>query len=304
MTYTAFPFAIMLLSLGTIGVIVIRKFPQIALLDVENIPEVKEGKKKNEFLRKRTEDHVLRLKQKRSTQLAPFFDFLKRFQTAFRRYVSRIERRLVEEHRPSRQVSTPEDLQERQQHIRALLNEGHFAISASDYTTAEKSFISAIRLDSKNSDAYQGLADVYDRQGQREEAKQTYQFLFQLHPTDDRILVKLAELAEAQHELEEAVEYYQQAVLMNDHLSARFAKLAELLAELKQGETALEAMHQALDLEPQNPKYLDMMVEISIMVGNKESASKAFQALRMANPENQKLPIFKERIAKIDTTSL
>ena len=72
--------------------------------------------------------------------------------------------------------------------------------------------------------------------------------------------------------------------------------LAELFLELGKNEPALEAVRQAVDLEPQNPKYLDMLVEVSVKCGNKESANEAYQQLRMANPENNKLAVLKDKI--------
>ena len=40
-------------------------------------------------------------------------------------------------------------------------------------------------LNSKNEKAYRGLADVYLRQGQLDEAKETFKFVLQQYPEDD-----------------------------------------------------------------------------------------------------------------------
>jgi tetratricopeptide (TPR) repeat protein len=112
-------------------------------------------------------------------------------------------------------------------------------------------------------------------------------------------MIMLAELCELIGEKEKAVDYYQQAVLINPNLSNRFAKLADLFYGMEQYGTALEAIEQAVDIEPENPKYLDMFTEISIMVGDQEMALNAYNKLRMANPENQKLASFKHRIEKM-----
>ena len=113
-------------------------------------------------------------------------------------------------------------------------------------------------------------------------------------------MVKLAEIAESQGDLEEAIGYYQQAVLVNDSFSPRFYHLAELLVKVGQPQVAVESILQAVELEPQNPKYLDLLIEIAIICGNKDLALKGYGELRLVNPENQKLHSFKDRIYKIN----
>ena len=76
-------------------------------------------------------------------------------------------------------------------------------------------------------------------------------------------------------------------------------KIAELFLSIDKADTALEAVRQAVELEPDSPKYLDMMAEVSIKCRDKQSAEDAFQKLRMVNPENQKLDVLRERIEKI-----
>ena len=52
------PIILIVLSLGMIGSVILRKIPQLSVLDVENIPEVKEEKKKEALLKKRVEMHA------------------------------------------------------------------------------------------------------------------------------------------------------------------------------------------------------------------------------------------------------
>ena len=56
---------------------------------------------------------------------------------------------------------------------------------------------------------------------------------------------------------------------------------------------------QAVELEPKNPKYLDLLIETVILCGDKDLAERAFNELRMVNPENQKLAVLRERINNI-----
>ena len=93
--------------------------------------------------------------------------------------------------------------------------------------------------------------------------------------------------------------FLKKSVLINDAVSARFAKLSNLLTQINQNAPALEAIKHAVFLEPQNPKYLDKLVETSIMVGDKKEAKEAYDKLRLANPENSKLSSFKDQISEL-----
>lgn len=299
MSYSLIPFAFILLSVSTIIVIVIRKFPQLTLLDVDNIPAVKEEKKKEEFLKKRAADQVSKFKKVSLKNLfAPLGQGWKKKQSAFRRYVYQIERRAAKE-AAIEKATNNEPTVINEEELKVLLREGDYFLEKGDNNTAENKYIAAIRLDAKNVFAYKGLAEVYWRTNQWDQAEETWKFLLQLSPGDDNIFVKLGDLMEQKGDLIHAVEYYEKAIILNDQNATRFNRYADLSRALGQNETALEAARQAAEIEPNNPKYLDNLVELAIIVGDKKLAFEAWQNLRMANPENQKLAVLKEKIANI-----
>ncbi len=290
------PFLLMLGSFGVILVILVKRYPQLTLLNVEEIQKVKQEKKKKEFWVKRAEEKARETQKKMQSAFSPIWERIKQYQLVFRKYVGKVERILLL-HVQKRREQAPKVIKERQkEEVRQWVKDGTFALEQNDLELAEAKFIAAIRLDPRNVDAYRGLGDVYARLGQYAEAAETYQFLLKISPRDDQVYVRLAELAEQQGNIEDAIQYYQQAVLMNDSLSSRFAKLAELLKEVGEYETALAASREAVDLEPQNPKYLDNLIEVSILAGHKNIAEEALQQFRMVNPENQKIDIFRDRM--------
>lgn len=288
-------------SLATILFIIIRKFPQLVNLDIEHLPEERIYRKKREIINKRIEAQSSNLMKKIARALRPLRRLWGKLQLQFRIYVGKIERLLYHEEtlkaKLENETISPED---REQKLTQLIYDGEQNLKFENYDVAEEKFIAAIKSDSKSAAAYRGLADTYLAKNAVEEAKQTYKFLVKMEPNDDRVYAKLAEIAESQGNIEEAIEYYQQAVLINDSLSPRFYHLAELLIKVDQPEVAREAIMQAVDLEPQNPKYLDFLIEIAIICGDKPLALKAYGELRLVNPENQKLSVLKDRIYKID----
>ncbi|MBI4449515.1 hypothetical protein HY634_00470, partial [Candidatus Uhrbacteria bacterium] len=63
---------------------------------------------------------------------------------------------------------------------------------------------------------------------------------------------------------------------------------------------ALKEIQAAIGQSPRNPKYLDFAIELAMMERNPRLATKYLTQLREANPENQKLEEFEERIAAVD----
>jgi len=288
---------ILAVSLSTIAFIIIRKFPQAARLDVESLPMERESRKKKEILARRVDEEERRLFVRWQVQLQPLIRLWRQFQLKFRIYVGKIERLWHHEQKVRTiQEESDETPQEKESKISILLRQGESSLFEKNYQQAEELYISAIKIDPRSVAGYRGLADTYLAQGAFQEASDTYQFLLRLTPDDDAVMIKLAEIAEEQGETEKAIEYYQQAVVLNDFNSARFYHMAELLLKVKQPHTAKEAIIQAVELEPKNPKYLDLLIETVILCGDKDLAEQAYNELRMVNPENQKLAVWREKI--------
>ena len=52
---------------------------------------------------------------------------------------------------------------------------------------------------------------------------------------------------------------------------------------------AIKNFKEALKLQPNNPKLLDLLLKISIMVKDKKIANSTLKLLKLADPENQKI---------------
>ena len=286
--------------LGVIGFVIWKKLPKLSNLDVENLPQEKFSRKKHEIISKRIESKGKEARAKLGEKLRPLDKIWRQFQLKFRVYVGKIERLLHHEQMiKSKQEQSLLTPQEKENRLKGLIQEGEQNLQLGNFDQSEQAFIAAIKMDVKAAGAYRGLGEVYLNKGSIEEAKQTFVFLLQLEPGNDAVMVKLAEIAESQNNLDEAIEYYQRAVVENDALSPRFAHLAELLLKVDQPLVAKEAVLQAVELEPQNPKYLDLLIETAILCQDKNLAGEAYQSLRLVNPENSKLSEFKDRISKI-----
>jgi len=295
-------FFLVLFAAGVVLVafVVTRWLPQVANLDIENLPAEKEARKKREIILRRVETEGARVREIWKKRLTPIRKMWGFFQLEFRRYVGRVERLWHHEQRARKKgrlfavVAAPVA-----EKVGAIVSEAEEQFKRGAWERAEELYISAIKINQKSRPAYRGLADTYSAKGSLNEALETYEFLLRLDPDDDSVMIKIADLAEGEGNIGKAIQYYQQAVVINDSLSPRFYHLAELLLKVNQPAVAKEAILSAVDLEPKNPKYLDLLTEVGIQCGDKDLAKRSFDELRLVNSNNQKLSIFQDRINKL-----
>lgn len=292
MSYSVTPILLILGSLLAIIIVIIRKFPQLTLLDVESLPEVKQERKKDQVLKKRVEEKAIRKRRERRIRLQPLIAKGRGYVDQMRQYLLAMEKRATQRSAAVFSHEPPENPDE----IRRLLQAADMAKEQGELEFAEKKYIEAVRVYPTCQEAYHGLGEVYMLLGQSVEAKETYQFLIQRDPNDDVAFTKLAMIAEEEGNLVEAADWYRQALAAQPKVSARWLRLADILMKQEDTVGALEMIQEAVQLEPENPKYLDRMVEISIIAGNKLLTEEVFEQLKKVNPENQKLVQLKEQI--------
>ena len=216
MFWDIFFLVIILLGLALVGFVVIRKFPQVSNLDVNNLPQEKISRKKQEIISRSIEEQSKAFKAKSEKLFIPLRKMWGQLQLKFRIYVGKIERLWHHEQVYKQKVESKVSPEEAEQKINQLITEGEQCLQLNQFDRAEEKFIAVIKLNNRVAAAYRGLGDAYFARELLEEARETYRFVLQLEPEDDSVLVKLAGIAESQGDLEEAIEYYQKAVLIND----------------------------------------------------------------------------------------
>ncbi|MFA7653460.1 MAG: tetratricopeptide repeat protein [Candidatus Magasanikbacteria bacterium] len=289
-----------IVCLAVIVFIIVRKFPQLTNLDLTNLAEEQQSKKKQQIIGQRIEEHSKQVKENWKKRLQPVVRFWRVLQFNFRVYVGKVERlwyhdQVAQTDSKLHAVPPKEDIKK----FNTCMTEADQFLVSGKLNQAEELFIKAIKIDQKSPPAYRGLGDTYLAKNSLEEARETYKFLLQLDPEDDVTMVKLAQIAESQGDIEEAIQYYQQATVINDSLAPRFYHLAELLLKVGQPLVARDSILQAVQLETKNPKYLDLLVETAIICGDKSLAQVYFNELRLVNPDNRKLSEFLQRIDRL-----
>jgi tetratricopeptide (TPR) repeat protein len=243
--------------------IIVRKFPALAILDVESIPEEKEAKFK-EQIRKQLFDRALG-----------------RYGAGIARYWLNIGKKIndlsskitnsLNKKKRSYLSYKRIDFKQKEKKSKKLLTEIDEHLNQEDYEKAEEKAILILEFDKHNKLAFEKLADIYFLQKKYDEARETYSFLLKL-------------IAENEDEVAQAKIYF-------------------IMADISQRDNnfdqSKEDLDQALARDAKNPRFLDKLVELNIESKDRESAIDAFSRLFDVNPDNKKLSDYKEIIDKL-----
>lgn len=274
------PVLIILIALIVITVIVIRHFPQAAAIDLESLPAEQEAAMKAALMERRLKRKILETKNR----TVPFFrrigQGLTKIGQNFQKRISHMEQR----YRQKPHTMTSEQQEDVKQKVRLLLSSAKEHQEEEHWTEAENKFIEVLSWDPKNLDAYFGLGEVYYQKKEYQQAKETFSFLLRLiqgqEAGEDSLSVFSSPMTTAQ--ITEA--YYDYALS---------------LLQLEDYPGAHKQMLVVMGRDEKNPKYLDKMVELGILLEDRTVAQDALKALKNANPENQKLATFEEQIREL-----
>ncbi len=255
---------LVLIGLIIIAFIILKKFPALAILDVENIPGQKEAKFKEEIIKKRLERDLSRW----GGVFIKIWQFLSSITSNPLHKAHAKLKEVKDVYRRSKKMT----LSQRREHIRNLFRLAEDSLKVDDLDKAEASLIEIVSLEQKNLPAFFELADVYSTGKKWPEARQTLGYALKLckaskeHFEGDITLQKI----------------YFSLALVNENLG-----------DYKE---ALDNVAEALEIEPNNPRYLDLAITLAIEIKNKNYALSLFERFQEVNPENAKLAELAEEI--------
>lgn len=260
------------LALVVIAIILFKKFPALAILDVANIPGEKELKFKEQLIQARVDRDLalvsgffgrawLWLSKKLGAALKFQQDKLKKIKLSYQPALkwSRFDK----------------DRQARQ-----LLSAAKEALIEEEEELAEEKILAAINLNQNSLAAFVLLGELYARQKKWSEARETYHYALKL--------------AGRRH-------LFKGDFGRTEGLSAQeiYFSLAELEKAADKLEAAIENIRAALDREPASPRYLDLIIDLSIMKKDPALAEEFWLKLSQVNPDNKKLAEWREEIDRL-----
>lgn len=254
--------SILLIALSIIIFIISRHFSALAILDVENIPEEKEEKIKEKIIKERIK-RKFSFWDKFFNKILDFFD---KVSNSFWEKLNQLkqEQKNKNDERALSNISLEEK-------IRILLSQADALVKKEDFVEAEKKLIEVISLDDKNFPAFWELGEVYHSQSKWQESKQTLLYA-----------LKLAELKPEN--------------ISSSDISNLNYSLALINKEINNIEASFDNALKASELEPNNPRYLDLILGLCIIKKEKKLALEYLEKIKESNPDNNNISKWQEQI--------
>ncbi|RMD58827.1 hypothetical protein D6821_02615 [Candidatus Parcubacteria bacterium] len=271
------PLILISVSLAVIIIIVVRKFSALAALDVNTIKEEREAHLKKKIIKERLKRNIVQWGKQLQKTAQPLAREASRI---YQRFYQQLEKR--REHYRMAASSVPVSQTKK---LEQLFAEVESCIKQNKYEEAEKKLIEIVGLEPRNPRAFKLLGKVYFELKSFEEARQSLEHFLRLVESQLKVSDNISPEGERND--------------WDNLVAGAYYDLALINQELGYLEEANNALKKALEFEPNNPRYLDTMLEISIMKKDKLNAQDVLKRLQAANPENQKLAEFIERIEKL-----
>ncbi len=260
---------LVLSSMLAVFIVIIRKFSILSILNTDNIPGEKEAGFKKEIIKKRLDRDLMRFNRL-------FLLGVNRLKNKAKNALTFVEKNL-QALKNSYLKNRPLPIEERNELIKISFKEAELAEKQDDDVLAEAKYLDIINLDQKNVRAFFFLGELYYNNEKLVEAIQTLSFALKL-----------------------AIKEKKAGLLAEDLSVAEiYFSLAKAGIDLERLDYALESIREALDLEPNNPRYLDLILDLSIMKRDKGLAWTYFNKMSAINPENNKLQTWREEIISL-----
>src|SRR3989344_175912 len=275
---------------------ILKRFPQLANIKVDNLPDLVAKRQKDFILKNRLERQSREWRSKLSAWLGPLSQNVA---NQFRFYYQKLK--IVERDLRRRGYKKLSSAVTKSQAAESQIIEAKQLINKEEYKKAEEVLLDVLSLDQHNFEAYKLLSQVYRQIKEYAQAKETLSYLLKL--AGDKvpdIYFYLADLARDRGDLRQAEEDYLRSIKLARENYVYYLSLAEVYQELDEMEKALEASQKALSLSPNNPRILDFLIKISIIMQDKALAKQYLNKLIEVNPENNKIADFTEQIDVIN----
>lgn len=265
MIFYIIPILIILASITGIVYILSKKFSNIANINIETIAKEKESKVINRIMADRLSRKVADSKKVVKEISQPIIDVLGQGFNNFYQKITELEKKSVK-NQPLKQIDVNQSIKEKLVEVKKFL-------AGQKFDQAENLSIEVIEMDNKNLEAYESLVEVYIETKDYKKARETCRYLVKLLGKYDD----------------------------NHRLANCYADLGTIYELENKMSLAMKNSQKAVEIEPNNPRFLDLLLKISIILKNKPLAQEVFESLKKADPDNGKLTELKEEIDGIKT---
>ncbi|MDX9893161.1 MAG: hypothetical protein RB292_01965 [Patescibacteria group bacterium] len=266
------PLTVIIISLGGIIYIIVKNFSALAVIKVETISKERENVVRNRIMIDRLYRKFVSFSRFIREVSRPFAQKINDAWTDFYNRAMELEKETIKNATPLKKIDLQQQIVQKLEDIDKLIAE-------EELDEAEEESINIIELDPGNLDAYDLLGRIYTLKKDYRKARETLRYLLKLLTN----LSRKSDAGEDKHRLANC-----------------YSDLGWVYQLENKPKQALTSFEKSVELEPNNPRFLDLLLKISIILKNKKSAEEAFEKLRQADPDNQKLEALAEEISKIE----
>ncbi|MDP3296850.1 MAG: hypothetical protein Q8N09_04550 [Thermodesulfovibrionia bacterium] len=232
------PLALLLIAACLTAVVILRKIPQLSLIDIESLPKPKGEEVKKRILLERLKR---RLEQARKywKMFSSLFEGLARScQSAWERLKS-MERQFKIKDAGKTKI---------------LIDEAEQKVDSSP-EESEKIYLEIVAADPKNVEAYEGLAQIYQEKKEQAAEEEILRFLLKLNPGNYvKYAFRLAEIKFADKDFDEATDLASKIVRQGAAELRYLDFLIEAAIMSKQRKIGWSALRLLQKMNPENAK--------------------------------------------------
>ncbi len=285
---------IILMALITIFVVFWRKRSEIKEDVIVETSKDKQMKVKNKLIEKRLEKRILEGSLFVVNKIKSFFEMIlvgfKRTRKKIFKIISQYKSINWKQKTKKRIYPNDDNL------IDSLILEAQTLLKKRKIDAAEDKFIKVLEKDSKNIKAYMGLGEIYVIRKDLATAEEAYRYIIKINNKfldGYKELFRVFELTKKWDELKNIAN----EVLELGHEEAWvYGMLAKSYKKRGYPEEAEKYFKQAVEIEPQNEKWLNLLIETAILNKDKVIARKAFNTLSQICRDEIKLQGYRDKM--------
>ena len=182
------------------------------------------------------------------------------------------------------EYNIPQKISDRLDQLWSIVQE---SFSTNKYLRAEKALLTILRIDERNSTAYNRLGILYAKQKAFKDAIECFEIAQSLEPSASS-LHNVGLIYFETGDYAKSALAFEQAIELEDGLAARHIAYAKTLEKLGNTKKMIESLEKAVELEP-IPQTLNILAEAYDSTGQTElSTNLREKATRMLTPEPAK----------------
>lgn len=241
-------------SLAGIVFVIVRKFPQLVLLDVESISREREKRVKYELVRNRLERAGRETATRVRRGLRPLARVLISWFRALYDRVLELERR----HRSA-------GGNVRLLKIETLIKEAREFVQKGEYREAERRYVEVVSIDPKFAKAYEELGRLAVKEKRWNDAEEAFTYVLKLNPDDASAHANYGELEVARGNVRAAMLHFEDAVRRKPASPKYLSFLLEAAIMAGNRDLARETFGRLKEVNPENQKLPQLEQKIREM---------------------------------------